>query len=198
MLPESYVTPSSLLRLITKEEEAEIGMIKHTRILLFIFTAFLSGCAAESKDEEAANSTVMSANMPGDFDFKVVFGIQKNNEINTYEETVTKDLIAAGTATIDFTFSSEEMTDIYEKMKKVKITETKQFIPSSNCSMEPYSEDEWQITINGQTFSHTISEQYCALTADAKEMIELREYIFALVNSKEEFKLLPEAEGGYE
>lgn len=169
-------------------------MQKRIQILMFILAAFLSGCAAESKGEEELRETVI----PGDFDFKVTFGVQKKNEINTYEDTVTKDLIAAGTATINLTLTLDEMTDIYEKMKVINVSETKQFIPHSNCFREPYSEDEWQITMNGETFSHIISEQYCVQTADAKEMIELRQYIFSMVNSKEEYKALPEAEGGYE
>lgn len=62
-------------------------MQKRIQILMFLLAAFLSGCAAESKGEEESD-IAMPANMPIDFDFKIAFGLQKNNEINTYEDTL--------------------------------------------------------------------------------------------------------------
>lgn len=55
--------------------------------------------------------------MPDDFNFSIHFGVQKRNEINTFDGTVTKDLIADGTATTELTLTKDEMKDIYKKCK---------------------------------------------------------------------------------
>ena len=56
--------------------------------------------------------------MPSDFNFSIAFGVEKRNEINTFNGTVTKDLISDGTKTIDLMFNEEEMKTIYEKINE--------------------------------------------------------------------------------
>ncbi len=140
----------------------------------------------------------MPVEMPSDFDFIVEFGVLKKNVITTYEDTVTKDLISDGTATTNLIFTTEEMESIYREMKDMNITETKNLVPKTNCAKEPFSEDNWEITINGEVITHAVSGKYCETTNDAKQLIELRNYVFSLVKNKEEYKKLPEAKGGYE
>ena len=136
--------------------------------------------------------------MPNDFNFSVSFGIGKKNEINTFNGTVTKDLITDGTKTISLMFSKEEMQAIYEKMKEIKIHEPKEFIPKKGCHKEPFEEDEWTIQIRGKTITLSISWEYCDQTEDATKFLNLRNYIFNLVKSKDAYKSLPNPSGGYE
>lgn len=49
--------------------------------------------------EDVINVNKMPIEMPSDFDFKVQFGVGKNNEIYSFTDSVTKDLIANGTKT---------------------------------------------------------------------------------------------------
>lgn len=173
--------------------------MKKVLILLFILTLYISGCEINSFSKEGSNYSSMPIEMPSDFDFIVKFGVGKMNEINTYEHTVTKDLISDGTATTNSSFTTSEMADIYRKMKGINITEMEEFIPNRKCAQKPLSEDEWQITISGETITHHVSgEQYCQTTDEAKQLIELRNYVFTLVKNKEEYNKLPEANGGYE
>ncbi|WP_042475674.1 hypothetical protein [Bacillus ndiopicus] len=160
---------------------------------LFAFITILVGCQA--KDEMAVT---LPDEMPTDFNFKVQFGIGTKNIIDTYENTVTKDLISDGTASTPFQFTEEEMTFIYNEMKESDVGATKKLIPKSNCGMEPYSEDIWHITINGQTIDYELTDRYCKLTKDAEELLALREKIFSIVRSKPEYQDLPEPRGGYE
>jgi archaellum component FlaF (FlaF/FlaG flagellin family) len=166
-------------------------------ISLFSLTLFILGCESESTLKEDSNFNTMSVEMPSDFDFIVEFGVLKKNVFNTYEDTVTKDLITDGTATTNLTFTTEEMESIYQEMKDVNITEMKNLVPETNCGQQPFSEDEWKITINGEVITHAVSGRYCETTNDAKQLIELRNYVFSLVKNKEEYKKLPEAKGGY-
>ncbi|MFJ7973689.1 hypothetical protein [Psychrobacillus sp. NPDC096389] len=188
-------------------------MKKFSLILFFIFLSIgLLGCQQSDNEDElnnkisknVTNSTIQSMpkDMPSDFDFSIQFGIQKKNEINTFEGTVTKDLITDGTASTELILTEEEMKDIYGKMKEINITKTKEFTPKpingSVCMQVPYEEDRWKIIINGEVITHLVSGEYCEPTNDANQLIELRNYVFNIIKSKDEYKLLPEPQGGYE
>ncbi|MBD7943968.1 hypothetical protein H9650_07525 [Psychrobacillus sp. Sa2BUA9] len=186
---------------------------KLSLILSLIFLSIgLLGCQQNGKEKESNNEISknvtssptknMPKDMPSDFNFSIQSGVQKKNEINTFEGTVTKDLIADGTATTEVILTEEEMKAIYEKMQEINIAETKEFTPKpingAACMQEPHGEDEWKIIINGETISHLFSEEYCEPTNDAKQLIELRNYVFNIIKSKSEYKSLPESKGGYE
>lgn len=178
--------------------------------LMFLAISLL-GCQQSDKEEEfyneisknATNSTAqnMPKDMPSDFDFSIQFGVQKKNEINTFEDTVTKDLIVDGTATTELILTEEEMKDIYEKMQEIDIAEKKEFTPEPVngvvCMQRPYEKDKWKIIINGETLTYLISGEHCEPTKDAKQLIELRNYVFNIIKSKAEYKSLPEPNGGY-
>ncbi|WP_188206864.1 hypothetical protein [Alkalibacillus aidingensis] len=141
----------------------------------------------------------MPEDVPDDFNFHVKFGIQSKNEINTFENTVTKDLIEDGTETTDITFTDEEITDIYEKMKDINIMENKQLEPKNpDCMQTPHTEDEWKIEMDGEIQTHAWSGEYCDPTKDAQQLKELRDDIFHLVKNKQAYQELPEPTGGYD
>ncbi|MUK90715.1 hypothetical protein GMD78_20375 [Ornithinibacillus sp. L9] len=166
---------------------------------LLMILPILSGCFFNvERSNENSNEKNMPKDMPTDFNFSLKSGINKNNEINTYENTLTKDLIEDGKVTTTTTFTGEEMLDIYEKMRGINILAEKNLIPVTTCMQEPYEDDEWKITINGETTKLLISGKYCESTEDAKQLIQLRNYIYSKVKRKEEYKNLPKAKGGYE
>lgn len=176
--------------------------------LFMLLTLSLYACSQpetnEPEHETAPVDSVanMPESMPDDFDFSIQFGVGKNNEINTFEGTVTKDLIENGTATAEISLTEEEMNQIYEKMKEINIKEPKEFTPEpvdgTICSVEPHEEDAWEIIVNGETITHSVSGAYCEPTEDTKEFIGLREEAFSIVREKDAYKALPGAKGGYE
>jgi len=181
--------------------------------ILIILAVILSGC---SKGTEAQVSSGvqnqptkdvvteknnMPKEMPNDFDFMVRYGYSEvnKNEINTFLDTVTKDLITNGTASAKIAFTTEEMRSIYEKMREINIMGTKELKPSTiGCERIPYGEDSWEVSINGEAKTFTWSEKYCDLTNDAKQLLELRQFIHQIVVGREAYQKLPEAEGGYD
>lgn len=167
--------------------------MKPGKILLFIFAFFLSGCGLNNDTKD-----VMPDEMPSDFGFSVKFGVGKKNEIDTFEGKITKDLVDDGTTTINLPLTIEEKAKIYEKMKTINIISMKDLVPKTECMTKPYSEDEWKITINGETITTSISGAYCEKAIDENKLIDIRNYIRNIVQSKGEYKKLPEATGGYE
>ncbi len=183
--------------------------MKRFLLLFIVIGLMLAGCSKNSttqgdspSNEPDSTIQAMPKAMPNDFGFSVLFGIGKKNEINTFNETVTKDLIEDGTTTVDIALTEEEMNEVYERMKEINIKETKELVPKpindSICSQEPYEEDEWKITINGETITHSVSGTYCEPTDDAKQLLELRKFVFSKIKSKEQYIGLPGSKGGYD
>ncbi|BBH22833.1 hypothetical protein Back11_41780 [Paenibacillus baekrokdamisoli] len=186
--------------------------MKRLSSLLAMLLLIITGCNTDTGSKESSGTeqpikevaeqpNSMPEEMPAMFDFLVRFGYGEvaKNEVNTYQDTVTKDLVVKGTATADITLSMDEMRSIYEKMREINIMGTKELVPTnSNCAKTPYMEDSWKISIDGETKTLTWSEKSCDTTDDAKQLLELRNFIQHIVASKDAYKALPEIEGGYD
>lgn len=68
-------------------------------ILFVLFSIFFIFNSCNNVDEIIPK---VEADIPDDFNFKINFGTYGKNCIDTYEDKFTKDLVAAGTETIDF------------------------------------------------------------------------------------------------
>lgn len=162
--------------------------------IFFVFSIvvfLITGC-----NEKEMN---MPEEMPDDFDFLVQFGVGSKNEINTFNNMVTKDLITEGTISTEIRLTKEEMQTIYLKMREIKIMEPKELVPKRpSCMQIPYREDKWEIRVKGETQKLYWSGEYCENTKDAKQLIDLRNTIVNIVKRKAEYKKLPEAKGGYQ
>jgi hypothetical protein len=159
-------------------------------LIVIIIIVLFTGCASNKGYN-------MPKVMPDDFAFSVRFGVGSKNVIDSYNGTVTKDLILAGTAEANVTFTNEEMLSIYEKMKTMNVLEPKDFNDDMNCRVTPYGEDIWKIRINGEEKTIQWSGKYCGKTEDAKQFIDLRNFVLDIVKEKNEYKELAEPKGGY-
>ncbi|MNC60208.1 hypothetical protein D3C75_1100690 [compost metagenome] len=121
------------------------------------------------------------------------------NEINTFNHTVTKDLVTQGTAQAELTFTVSEMAEIYARLREINILRELDLEPvKRGCGQTPYEEEHWQIQLNGEQRSFDWSEENCEVGRDAKQLKELRSYIWERVITKAEYLELPEAVGGYD
>ncbi|RAP75702.1 hypothetical protein [Paenibacillus montanisoli] len=176
---------------------------------LLIAVCVMTGCSNHSDSVIGSNTrlaeavkqeTEMPLEMPTDFNFMVSFGYGEvtKNVIDTYKGTFTKDLVVKGSATANIEFSTVELRDIYNKMKAIDIMGPKELTMDGGCFTTPSNEDKWKITVNGETKTISWTDKYCAMTEDANQLLELRNFIKNIVESKEAYKALPEAEGGYD
>ncbi|WP_440109490.1 hypothetical protein [Paenibacillus sp. QZ-Y1] len=173
------------------------------RLYLIIITILCITCGCSWKTNQPPIAYSMPQEMPGDFNFMVRFGYGEvtKNEINTYEDQVVKDLIIKGTATADIILTTEEMRSIYKKMYEMNVMGMQDVALTglnSNCSREPYNEESWKITVDGEIQSLMWSDQHCDVTNEADQLLKLRKFIQQIVETKEAYKELPEAEGGYD
>ncbi|MFC7677376.1 hypothetical protein [Paenibacillus sp. GCM10028914] len=181
------------------------GLLCTLLLILWVMT----GCS-QSSDSGMGNNmklaeTVkqqddMALEMPADFNFMVSFGYGDvtKNVIDTYSGTVTKDLIIKGSATASIKFNTDELREIYDKMKVLDIMGPKDLPKEGSCFKIPSNEDQWKVTVDGQTKTFSWSDQNCGMTEDANQLLELRIYIQQMIEAKDAYKSLPEAEGGYD
>lgn len=161
--------------------------------LLLVLLALLIGCGIKGPENN------MPETMPDDFAFKVQYGYYRNDEVNTFNGTVTKDLIEDGKATTEIIFTQEELKDIYSKMREINITSPKELEPKIiDCQHEPHYDFGLKVQINEEITEYTWSGQYCEPSKDAGEIEDLIAYIHSLVKEKPEYKKLPEPTGGYD
>jgi len=142
----------------------------------------------------------MPLEMPADFNFMVSFGYgdASKNVIDTYKGTVKKDLMIKGSASANIAFTKVELVEIYDKMRAIDIMGPKDMPKEGGCGKSPSTEDKWEITVNGETKTFSWTDKYCELTEDANQLRDLRTFITNMVESREAYKALPEAEGGYD
>jgi len=67
--------------------------------------------------------TELNTGMPDDFAFSASYGYLGRNSVDTYNNTFTKDLVEAGTETIDFDIPVETMRSIFDMFVAQSISE---------------------------------------------------------------------------
>ncbi len=143
-------------------------------------------------------SFVYPKEMPDDFDFSVDYGVEGRQKVDTFTDTVVKDLVIDGVVEASIALTDEEMKDIYSKMVALDIMGKLDFEGDENdqCESKPEMRTEWIIHINGD-LNIIRYTTFCRDTSDSLAIMELEDYVHALVTAKEEYKKLPESNGYY-
>lgn len=146
----------------------------------------------------ACNSTneTLPKEKPDDFAFSLKYGVTAANEINTYDNTYTKDLVIDGTITTVMTLTNEEMEIFYEKFRDTNVLKLPQEKGGSTC-MEPYYRYKLNMTINGE--DHNLTWDASCETRAINKWEETMYFLNTeIIFPKEEYKALPKPTGGYD
>lgn len=160
------------------------------RRILFFFTMLLALSACNSTSE------FLPEEKPDDFSFSLKYGVTAANEINTYDNTYTKDLVVDGTASTDMVLSDEEMEVIYEKFRSVDVVGLAEEKGGSVC-MEPYNRYELTMTIDGEDYDLKWDTS-CESRALNKWEDTMNYINTEIIYPKKEYLSLPEPTGGYD
>ncbi|KGA95942.1 hypothetical protein AJ85_19590 [Alkalihalobacillus alcalophilus ATCC 27647 = CGMCC 1.3604] len=158
-------------------------------LLLVLMVIFISGCTNLEPES--------SRELPEDFDFSLIYGTYGKQKIDTYNNTVIKDLVENGIVEADVTLTEDEMNRIYNEMVKIDIMSDLNLEGDKQCDVEPPSISEWKIQINNEINSIAYGN-YCEHPEVILDLIELEDFIHEIVSSKDEYKALPDAKGFYE
>jgi len=171
----------------------EDGAMKRIIFIVLLISLFPSfGCT----------NIDMPTEIPKDFGFKLNYGVLARNELNTFDGTVTKDLVGAGFATTKLMLTNQELQNIYVKMKEIDILSYPedyhpQYSPTQQRFVTPFKTYALTMRFEGKTKKIFWADKSESIMPEAKQLRDLIEYIKKIIESKEEYKKLPPPEGAY-
>jgi hypothetical protein len=158
--------------------------------VLLLLVSLLSSCQDSSVEPETQFVQIY---------FKYSF----KNELNTFENTYQKDLVLDGVIKVKFWLTAEEQNRILEKANSINyfsLPDTFKYISQDSITVSINSNPGEQILrIKYQMNDKTTLWTYPLLENDTQfnDLLELRQFIITIIESKPEFKKLPAHRGGY-
>ncbi len=139
-----------------------------------------------------------SSNLADDFNLVLKYGIGAKNELNTFDETFTKDLVLDPPIATKLILTSQEKILILQKIDEMDL-----FSFPENFPVNPHAwvtpQSDYYITVeNGNQIKEISWNTNSLIEADIKNSLDqLVSYITVLIEQKPEYKALPSPNGGY-
>ena len=150
--------------------------------LLCVLALILTACAETTPTQEEG------------FDFAFRFGYGTNdNELNSFSDTYTKDMVVDDPITVPLILSDEELASIQEKIVTLNVFTDPVVDPNGvNVMMAPCIHYSLEVQMGSTTQS---KEWICSDTST--DRADFVKFMFDLIDAQEEVQALPEAQGGY-
>jgi len=166
--------------------------------ILLIAILALVGCNS-SKEEKTPDIEFQEAN----FNFIFRYGVGAKNELNTFNGTYTKDMISDPSITIELSLTEEELDSIYQKMVEIDF-----FNYPDKFAIVPLPNDQVVLVNPASSYYFKVQQDFeikelwwedviSYLDAKANKLRELINLIRIIIESKDEYKKLPQPTGGY-
>lgn len=151
---------------------------------------FMVACSHPSLPEE----------QPDDFQFRLTYGFGEPpvNEINTFDQTFTKDLVQAGTETISFEWTDEQISIFYDQFRDNHVFQLPSESESANapCTV-PYRRYNLFFVAQGKEYRVNWDSECSTDAIDQWEQF-VEDVYENMLNPSEAYRLLPDAVGGYD
>ena len=143
---------------------------------------------------------------PQDRDFNILlrFGVGGRNELNTFQNTYTKDLMLDGTVTVSLVLSESELHAIEAKLVQADFFRYPESLPvnpedSLLVSIEPHSTNQIRVKDNSTVKTVNWDETIVPSCTDIrrKHLQEIIVFISNIISRRPEILNLPPARGGY-
>ena len=139
--------------------------------------------------------------MGNEFKLKFSYGVGSKNVLNTFEDTYTKDLIADGTITIPFHLTEDELRQIYDKMCEIGFFDYPDTFKDKNsdstAEIDPFYSYIFKVR-HGNSEKHLHWDNRCLdIDPRLEKLRELIDLIKEIIETRMEYKRLPESRGGY-
>jgi hypothetical protein len=148
--------------------------------------------------------------LPANDDFNLVFryGAGKQNELNTFDNTFTKDMVNEPPVKVGMVLSATELTQIRTKMEAINFFSYPERLSSATGRagnvvgglMIPHQGFYFKVVANGRQkelwwADNTIPGQEGEM---ARKLRELTTLITAIIEAQEEYRSLPVPKGAYQ
>jgi len=130
---------------------------------------------------------------PQSTSFNLIFryGVGAKNELNTFDQTYTKDMVLDPSVTIKFKLTDNELSGIYQKINDLKLFDKNEERTDGN--MLPCS--SYYLKVQIDSIQKELSWNCRGKISD--KLQQFTNYIIPIIESKQEYKELPTPKGGY-
>ena len=174
-------------------------------LVLAVLLTGASGCGKYIPEEPlhpAGNSDTPST-VESNFNFIFKYGVTGRNTLDTLKSTFTKDMVMDPAITVKLSLSGEEMDSIYQKMVEIDFfnypDKFSVSVPPGELKTEvtPYSTYFFRVTYGTKSKELLWHDKITNSDEKADKLKELITLIRNIIESKEEYKKLPEPRSGY-
>ncbi len=139
-----------------------------------------------------------------EFGFELDFGAYGRNNVDTFRNRLTKDLVLSGSIDANFKFSGREKKEIFNRMYKMDILSYPMTLNDGLHDFEHPESYVLRVKIDNEEKTIYWSAPWSFFDEDMEKLTdeqlafkELVEYIKGIVYNSREYKALPDHEGGY-
>ncbi len=161
-----------------------------------------------TNDFQIVNRGLLPEIMPVDFNIVLKYGVRPRNVIDTFEGTISKDMIVDDAIMIPYKFTDLQLEDFYNELQSISIEKYPNiFVSPYKLSrirefggQEPYIVYDLTYMVNGEAYKVKWDDKYPGKSLEDKMGDDLRSAlnnIIDIVEGLEEFRNLPESESGY-
>lgn len=158
-------------------------------VVLFVVVFFIQKSLISSS-EVPLESTKPSENS---FTFIFKYGVGAKNELNTRNGTFTKDMVSDPSITVPMMLTQDELLSISKKIKELGLLEKN---PTIISPVKRIPCSSYYLKVN-ENSKETIKEWNDCSDDVKEEYSSFSEFIYSIINSKEEYKNLPQPKSGY-
>lgn len=153
-------------------------------VLMIVLGFSLSNCSCNCGEE--------------DIDLQVHMKYGYQDEVNTFEEYLRKDLVQAGTIDTAFTFTPAQKNAILAEANEIGFFDLPEEIESTVDFEQDPSPGEQMLRIKYEDWDHTVTwDSPVGKSENEQKIKQLSYFIINIILETPEYKALPPAEGGY-
>lgn len=144
-----------------------------------------------------------SIQRPANFELILNYGVGAKNVVNTVDDTFTKDMIIDPSITTTLVLAPHDLDLIYQKMVEINFfayADTFAIPIASGCpggGIAPSMSYAFEVVAGDQTKTLEWNDSITNQNTQADKLRDLIKLIVTIIESKQEYKELPEARGGY-
>ena len=133
----------------------------------------------------------------GQFDFVFKFGVGGKNELNTFDNTFTKDLVMDPPQKLALKLTAEEKQKIYNKLKEIDFDQMADGAELPCAAAQPHSTCKLVVTMDGHQKTIAWSGSDNPADSTCVKLAGLQQLIISIIFNRDEYKRAKPIRGGY-
>jgi hypothetical protein len=132
-----------------------------------------------------------------DFNLLFKYGVEMKNELNTFDNTYTKDMILSPSITIGLYLSAEEMNQIQQELIAIDFFNCPETFPPSTERFVVPVDSYFILVQNGSAIKEMTWNTNSELGSLKENITQLARCITGIVEQRPEYARMPPPNGGY-